>query len=124
MEIDKVVICPGGWMINLDDIRTIGPVENYTQNSVLTHYKFVLYYKHLDKSHNFFYKLADFSDSKEELFIKVQNIRYEIIKLMNGGKEVKPISAIIKLNKKNDTISNTQGLSGKGNNVAPRGAAL
>jgi hypothetical protein len=101
MEIDKVVICPQGWMINVDDIRTIGPVEAHTHNNVHTHYKFTLYYKYLDKSHNFYYKLTDFSDSKEELLIKVQNIRYEIIKLMNGGREVKPISAIIKLNKKN-----------------------
>lgn len=87
-------------MLKLDDIRTISPVENHTHNNVLTHYKFTLYYKHTDKSHVFYYKLADFSDSKEELLIKVQNIRYEIIKLMNGGREVKPISAIIKLNRK------------------------
>ena len=100
MEIDKVIICPQGWMINLDDIRTIGPVENHNTNSKLSHYKFTLYYKHQDKSNNFYYKLEDFSDSKEELLIKVQNIRYEIIKLMNDGRDVKPISAIIKLKRK------------------------
>lgn len=96
MENDNVVICPQGWAVNLSDIRLIGPVELDGN----THYKFTLYHKSLDKKHNFWYGLDSYADNRDELLVKIQNIRYEIIKLMNNGREVKQISATIKLKKK------------------------
>lgn len=99
-----ITLCPDGNGVNLSYVRTITTISNtYDNNSNVNGYKFSLYYNGLtcdNTKFTFDYRFNDYADSREELKIKIENIRREIMKRMNGGVDVKQILSGINLKKK------------------------
>lgn len=95
MEIDKVIISSNGWAIDVDSIRALSAIEVYESRA----YVFYLHYKGSSDKHSFFYPWDRYADTKEELFVKIVNIRNEIIKMMNDGRDARILSGNIKLKK-------------------------
>lgn len=98
-NIPKVILTPDGYGIVLDKIVTVnivaydhGRSQKYNQ----------VYFDIIDTNKSvycFQYLLENYVDDRETLIIKVNNIRNEILKMINDGNEAKQVLGGIILKK-------------------------
>ena len=90
------ILCPEGYAVNLDYVRSIKPIMTdsigYSFTCMMT----------AGPDELFNYPFIKYTDSKEELFIKVQNIRNSIMSMVNGG--VMPKEILGGINLKKETV--------------------
>lgn len=91
---DKFIFCPEGWAVIVSYITSISPVIKDAEKVF-----FRCYIHGRDSQEYFNYYFKNYEDSPEELFIKVQNIRLELIKLINDGTLPKNLNGSINLTK-------------------------
>jgi len=100
---DLIIVSPTGTIVNLNDIRCIGNTFKEYEDTRNTHsgYSFILFYKglNIDGYTVFQYLFKDYKDTPAELKIKVENIRLEIARRMNDGRDVKQVLGSIQLKK-------------------------
>lgn len=98
MSIPKVILTPVGEAIVLDKIVSVSiTYECIIYDDLVGYYfKIINLNKH---EYDFIYPFDKYSDSPEELKIKIQNIRLEIIRMLNDGIEAKEILGSINLKK-------------------------
>jgi hypothetical protein len=96
MNNNKVILNPKGEAIDLSSVRRVTVVTKDTNDCW-----FEMYYKGLDGNCSliFRYVYAVYSDSKDDLYSKVKNIRSEILRRMNDGDEVTEVLGGINLKK-------------------------
>lgn len=96
MNNNKIILTPSGIAVNLNSIRRVNLVQT-DENCCY----FELYYNGMDSdaSITFAYKYSLYSDSKDDLYSKVKNIRAEILRRMNDGDEVTEVLGGINLKK-------------------------
>jgi len=88
-----------GQVINADNVRSISSIMFINNND--PNFEFEVYYNALKKDDAYYvyrFYLKDYNDSKEELKIKVENIRLNLIKFINN--DVEPFNPISSLNLK------------------------
>ena len=100
---DMIIIGTSGDAVNLNEIRTVTAVEKIIGDKNQERgYLFKLLYKGIKKDDalsNMYYLFDNYSDSKEELKIKIENIRLEILRRMNNGRVPHAILGNINLRK-------------------------
>jgi len=98
---NNCIISNDGWLVNLNYVVYIGPVEAIYNNANTKHvgYGFVIDTVNKDPF-QFDYKFLQYKETPEELKIKVENIRMEILKKTNNDIMPTEVLPAIKLNKK------------------------
>ena len=92
------ILCPEGWCVNLDDVSTISIVDYKTKaNNAFDGVGFNLLMKGTERKESFNYPYSKYTDSREDLFEKVKNIRTEIMRLCNHNNHPKEILGNINL---------------------------
>lgn len=95
------ILDPEGWCVNLEDVSTISPVEHVATKvrEVNDSVRFNVHKMGTDRIEAFNYPYDKYTDSPEELFEKVKNIRLEIMKKCNNDIVPKEILSGIDLKK-------------------------
>ena len=93
---NKIILTPDGEAIDLTSVRRVSTVMRGS-----TMCTFEMYYKGLNSDTTYTFKYSNFaySDSPDDLYSKVKNIRTEILKRMNDGEEVTEVFGGINLKK-------------------------
>jgi len=107
MDNPKVILSPDGAAIVLDKISYVGTVyTTHDRGYKPTGYSFAIQYEYGKSSKSGFtleylfnYTFQKYAEDAETLLKKVQNIRNEILKMMNNGVEVKEVLCSIQLKK-------------------------
>lgn len=100
MSSPKVILSPNGVAVVLDKITTISEVYMTWGGSNIGYNGLNFRITDITKEYtDFSYLYAKYSEDKDTLLKKVQNIRAEILKLINDGVEVKEINGGINLKK-------------------------
>lgn len=93
---DMMILTPDGIGVNLNEIRAVTIIVRDASKL-----SFRLYYKGLDCNTvcEFRYYYSQYTDSREELIKKVENIRMEIMRCINNGTPVSTINGSINIKK-------------------------
>ena len=104
MDNPNVILTPDGCGIILKTISFVGLLYDSDghDNPKWDHCYFTIHYGPKPTEHSFAYYYHEYSDDKKTLFAKAQNIRNELLKMMNNGIDAKQINAKINLKKKDD----------------------
>jgi hypothetical protein len=108
ININNIILTPDGYAVDLNSIRAVTPVESGVDRC-----EFELKYKGLDKSMYFQFFYSDYSETRDELLVKVQNVRREIVKMVNHGVEPRTVLGNINL-KKDGPVSKAHGQGSDG----------
>ena len=99
MDNPKAILSPDGVAVVLDKIVSIDPVLfNYGRGPEYNFYYFEINMLN-GKMHRFTYQIRKYADGKDELLTKIENIRMEILKMMNNSIEVRELLGAINLRK-------------------------
>lgn len=99
------VMLPSGYVIDLKRVHKISPLlaESYTASKTDPPINSGCYFELFmwdDKSHRITFKYSEYTEDRDTLHTKLFNLRDALLTRINGGKQVKPLVAMIDLKKK------------------------
>jgi len=103
MDNTEFIHTPGGDAIRLSTVYHVSKVvhsEGYNNQHHLDGCYFNITYGPKGDEAQFYYRYSNYIEDRETLMKKIENLRMDILKLMNNGVEVKPVNSAIKLKKK------------------------